>query len=33
MLHATKKALEERPSLEELLNEKESARHPFKYTP
>jgi 4-hydroxy-tetrahydrodipicolinate synthase len=33
MLHATKKALEERPSIEELLNEKESARHPFKYTP
>jgi 4-hydroxy-tetrahydrodipicolinate synthase len=33
MLHATKKALEERPSLDELLNEKESARHPFKYTP
>lgn len=33
MLHATKKALEERPSIEELLNEKECARHPFKYTP
>jgi 4-hydroxy-tetrahydrodipicolinate synthase len=33
MLHATKKALEERPSVDELLNEKESARHPFKYTP
>jgi 4-hydroxy-tetrahydrodipicolinate synthase len=33
MLHATKKALEERPSVEELLNEKECARHPFKYTP
>jgi 4-hydroxy-tetrahydrodipicolinate synthase len=33
MLHATRKALEERPSVEELLNEKESARHPFKYTP
>jgi 4-hydroxy-tetrahydrodipicolinate synthase len=33
MLHATKKALEERPSVQELLNEKESARHPFKYTP
>jgi 4-hydroxy-tetrahydrodipicolinate synthase len=33
MLHATKKAIEERPSIEELINEKESARHPFKYTP
>jgi len=33
MLHATKKALEDRPSVEELINEKECARHPFKYTP
>lgn len=33
MLHAVKKALEGRPSIEELLNEKECARHPFKYTP
>ncbi len=33
MLHATRKALEERPSIEELINEKECARHPFKYTP
>jgi formaldehyde-activating enzyme len=33
MLHAVKKALEERPTVEELLNEKECARHPFKYTP
>jgi 4-hydroxy-tetrahydrodipicolinate synthase len=33
MLHATKKALEERPTIEELLNEKECARHPFKYSP
>jgi 4-hydroxy-tetrahydrodipicolinate synthase len=33
MLHATKKTIEERPSVEELLNEKECARHPFKYTP
>lgn len=33
MLHAIRKALEERPSVEELLNEKECARHPFKYTP
>jgi formaldehyde-activating enzyme len=33
MLHAIRKALEERPSVKELLNEKECARHPFKYTP
>jgi 4-hydroxy-tetrahydrodipicolinate synthase len=33
MLHATRKAIEERPRVEELLNEKECARHPFKYTP
>lgn len=33
MLHATRKAIEERPRIEELLNEKECARHPFKYTP
>jgi formaldehyde-activating enzyme len=33
MLHATKKALEERPTISELLAEKECARHPFKYTP
>ncbi|UCF07549.1 MAG: formaldehyde-activating enzyme [Thermoplasmata archaeon] len=33
MLHATKKALEERPGVDELLAEKECARHPFKYTP
>jgi 4-hydroxy-tetrahydrodipicolinate synthase len=33
MLHATRKAIEERPRVEELINEKESARHPFKYTP
>lgn len=33
MLHAVKKAIEERPSIEELMNEKECARHPFKYTP
>lgn len=33
MLAAIKKALEERPTVEELLNEKECARHPFKYTP
>ncbi|UCE72928.1 MAG: 4-hydroxy-tetrahydrodipicolinate synthase [Methanomassiliicoccales archaeon] len=33
MLHATRKAIEERPSIKELLLEKECARHPFKYTP
>ncbi len=33
MLHAIKKALEKRPSIDELILEKESARHPFKYTP
>jgi formaldehyde-activating enzyme len=33
MLHATKKALEDRPTIDELLSEKECARHPFKYTP
>ena len=33
MLHALRKALEDRPSIEELINEKECARHPFKYTP
>jgi 4-hydroxy-tetrahydrodipicolinate synthase len=33
MLHATRKALEERPSIKELIEEKECARHPFKYTP
>jgi formaldehyde-activating enzyme len=33
MLHAVKKALEERPTVKELLDEKECARHPFKYTP
>jgi 4-hydroxy-tetrahydrodipicolinate synthase len=33
MLHAVKKALEKRPSVDELLLEKESARHPFKYSP
>ena len=33
MLHAIKKALEDRPTIEELIEEKESARHPFKYSP
>ncbi len=30
---AVKKALEHQPTLEEVLREKESARHPFRYTP
>jgi len=30
---AVKKALEHQPTLEEVLREKASARHPFRYTP
>jgi 4-hydroxy-tetrahydrodipicolinate synthase len=33
MRHAIRKAIEGRPTLEELLNEKEAARHPFRYAP
>jgi formaldehyde-activating enzyme len=33
MTYAIKKALEGRPTIDELLNERHSARHPFKYTP
>lgn len=33
MLHAIRKALENRPTIEELIEEKECARHPFKYAP
>lgn len=33
MRYAIKKAIEGRPTLNELLERKESARHPFKYTP
>lgn len=33
MRYAIKKAIEGRPTLDELLERKESARHPFKYTP
>jgi 4-hydroxy-tetrahydrodipicolinate synthase len=33
MRAAIRKAIEGRPSLEELLNEKEAARHPFRYAP
>jgi len=31
--HALKKALEDRPTLGELMERKESARHPFRYEP
>ena len=33
MRAAIRKAIEGRPTLEELLNEKEAARHPFRYAP
>jgi formaldehyde-activating enzyme len=33
MRAAVRKALEGRPTLEELINEKEAARHPFRYAP
>lgn len=33
MRYALRKAIEGRPTLEELLYEKESARHPLRYTP
>jgi 4-hydroxy-tetrahydrodipicolinate synthase len=33
MRAAIRKAIEERPALEELLHEKEAARHPFRYAP
>ncbi|MEA3340122.1 MAG: 4-hydroxy-tetrahydrodipicolinate synthase [Chloroflexota bacterium] len=33
MRAAIRKALEGRPALDELLNEKEAARHPFRYAP
>jgi formaldehyde-activating enzyme len=33
MRHAIRKALEGRPSIEELLQEKSAARHPFRYAP
>jgi formaldehyde-activating enzyme len=31
--HAIRKALEGRPTVEELINEKVAARHPFRYAP
>ncbi|MEE8391422.1 MAG: dihydrodipicolinate synthase family protein [Anaerolineae bacterium] len=33
MRHAIRKALEGRPTVEELINEKAAARHPFRYAP
>jgi formaldehyde-activating enzyme len=33
MRAAIRKAIEGRPTLEELINEKEAARHPFRYAP
>jgi formaldehyde-activating enzyme len=33
MRHAIRKAIEGRPTFDELIKEKESARHPFRYAP
>lgn len=33
MRHALRKAVENRPSIDELLQNKERAKHPFRYTP
>ncbi|MEM3700901.1 MAG: 4-hydroxy-tetrahydrodipicolinate synthase [Candidatus Bathyarchaeia archaeon] len=33
MRHAIRKAIEGRPSIEELIENKDRAKHPFKYTP
>jgi 4-hydroxy-tetrahydrodipicolinate synthase len=33
MRHAIRKAMENRPSIKELLENKERSKHPFKYTP
>jgi len=33
MRAAIRKTLENRPTLEEILREKEAARHPFRYSP
>jgi 4-hydroxy-tetrahydrodipicolinate synthase len=33
MRHALRKAIENRPGIEELLQNKERAKHPFRYTP
>jgi 5,6,7,8-tetrahydromethanopterin hydro-lyase len=33
MRHAVRKALENRPSMDELIENKDRSKHPFKYTP
>jgi 5,6,7,8-tetrahydromethanopterin hydro-lyase len=33
MRHAIRKAIEGRPTVEEILENKERSKHPFKYTP
>jgi 5,6,7,8-tetrahydromethanopterin hydro-lyase len=33
MRHAIRRAVEGRPTIEELLENKDRAKHPFKYTP
>ena len=33
MRHAIRKAIENRPTMEEILENKERAKHPFKYSP
>ena len=33
MLHAVKRALEERPTMDDIMYEKAAARHPFRYEP
>lgn len=33
MKHAIRKTFENRPTLDELLKNKEKAKHPFRYTP
>ena len=33
MRHAIRKSVEGRPSIDELLENKERSKHPFKYTP
>jgi 5,6,7,8-tetrahydromethanopterin hydro-lyase len=33
MRHAIRKAIEGRPTIDELIENKERSKHPFKYTP
>jgi formaldehyde-activating enzyme len=33
MRHAVRKAVESRPGVEELIENKDRSKHPFKYTP